>query len=257
MLCLVISTTILANIAFKEQIAAMAKVPALLFFSFFISFNSFSQNLISHSIWDGLLKEYVSQNGNVNYKGLKKSEAKLDEYLSKLSTNAPKNNWSKTEKLAYWINAYNAFTIKRILKAYPLNSITKLDNGKTWDVKWIKIENNTYSLNDIENTILRTEFKEPRIHFAINCAAKSCPPLYNRAWTAANMESDLELRTRSFIQNPVYNSVEANKAGLSKLFDWYKTDFGDLISFINKYSKLKLTTKATISYKEYNWSLNE
>ena len=222
-----------------------------------ISLNCYSQNSISHAVWNDLLQKYVSSSGVVNYKAFKKSEAILDQYLSLVSSTQPKSNWTKTEKLAYWINAYNAFTIKRILKSYPITSITKLDNGKTWDVKWIKIEKNNYSLNDIENTIIRPEFKEPRIHFALNCAAKSCPPLLNKAWTAANLETNLDQRTRSFIQNPVYNSIESNKAQVSKLFDWYKSDFGDIISFINKYSKLQLNSKAVINFKDYNWLLNE
>lgn len=222
-----------------------------------ISLICYSQNSISHAVWNDLLQKFVSTSGVVNYKAFKKSEATLDQYLSLVSSNSPKSNWTKNEKLAYWINAYNAFTIKQILKNYPISSITKLDNGKTWDVKWIKIEKNIYSLNDIENTIIRKEFKEPRIHFALNCAAKSCPPLLNKAWTAANLETNLDQRTRSFIQDPLFNSIESNKAQVSKLFDWYKSDFGDIISFLNKYSKLQLNSNAVINFNDYNWLLNE
>ncbi len=235
----------------------MRKVSVILFLSSVFSLYSYSQSSISHSEWDDLLAKLVSPTGVVNYKGFKLAEAKLDQYLSFISSNAPNKSMSKAEKLAYWINAYNAFTIKRILKSYPITSITKLDNGKPWDVKWIKIEKNTYSLNDIENTIIRAEFKEPRVHFVLNCAAKSCPPLFNKAFTAEKMEYYLDVRTKSFIQNPSYNKIETNSAEISKIFAWYKDDFGDIVSFINKYSNTKLNTKSVIKFKEYNWSLNE
>jgi hypothetical protein len=235
----------------------MLKLSGVLFFSLFISCYSFGQSSISHSEWDDLLSKLVSSSGLVNYKGFKLSEPALDKYLKFISANAPKNSMSKAEQLAYWINAYNAFTIKRILMNYPVSSINKIDEGKTWDVKWIKIEKNTYSLNDIENTIIRAGFKDPRIHFALNCAAKSCPPLFNKAWTGDKLEYYLDVRTKSFIQNPSFNKIEPNSAELSKLFDWYKDDFGDLVSYINKYSKVKLTTKSVIKFKEYNWALNE
>ena len=235
----------------------MHKFPGVIFLSLLLSLNAYCQTSISHSEWDDLLSKLVSSTGVVNYKGFKASEPALDKYLKFISSNAPKTSMSKAEQLAYWINAYNAFTIKRILMNYPVSSITKIDGGKTWDVKWIKIEKNTYSLNDIENTIIRAGFKEPRIHFALNCAAKSCPPLFNKAFTGDKLEYYLDVRTKSFMQNPAYNKIEPNAAELSKLFDWYKDDFGNLVNFINKYNKVKLNSKSVIKFKEYNWALNE
>ena len=141
----------------------------------------------SHEKWDNLLKEFVSNSGKVNYKGIKAVEGKLDDYLQILTENPVQTNWSKNEKMAYWINAYNAFTVKLIVKNYPVSSIMKLHNGKPWDVKWIQLGNKTYSLNEIEHRILRPKYKDARIHFAVNCAAKSCPPLLNRAWKAENL----------------------------------------------------------------------
>ena len=87
------------------------------------------------------------------------------------------------KKMAYWINVYNAFTIKMIVDNYPVSSITKLHGGKPWDVKWIELGEKKYSLNEIEHNILRPQFKDARIHFAVNCAAQSCPPILNKAWT--------------------------------------------------------------------------
>ena len=147
-------------------------------------------------LWDSLLQKHVSDDGLVNYAAFKTDQPLLDSFLNLLSTHPPLPEWSGADKMAYWINAYNAFTIDLILDHYPVSSIMRLDGGKTWDVRRIKIGEKKYSLNQIENEILRTEFKDPRIHFAINCAARSCPPLLNRAYTAGRLDSLLDQRTR-------------------------------------------------------------
>ncbi|MEK7254271.1 MAG: DUF547 domain-containing protein, partial [Bacteroidota bacterium] len=155
-------------------------------------FTAFSSQPLSHDAWDKLLRQHVNTAGQVDYASFKKDKPKLDAYLRELETHPPQSDWSKAEKMAFWINAYNANTIKLIVENYPLASITKLDGGKTWDVQRIKIGGKTYSLNNIENDILRPQFKDARIHFAVNCAARSCPPLLNQAWTAANLEANFE-----------------------------------------------------------------
>lgn len=212
----------------------------------------------SHEAWDALLKKYVSTTGKVNYKGLKAEKSKLEDYLKTLSGNAPEESWSKAEEMAFWINAYNAFTVKLIVDNYPLSSINKLNGGKPWDQKWIKIGSKTYSLNNIENDILRPKFKDARIHFAVNCAAKSCPPLLNAAWTASNLNSNLDAQAKKFINNSAFNKLSEKKAEVSKIFEWYKEDFGDLPAFLNKYaSSTKVGAKAKVLFLEYDWSLNE
>ena len=213
--------------------------------------------LPEHSLFDALLRQYVSSSGKVNYKGLKSNQAKLDAYLETLEKNPPQNSWSRNEKLAYWINAYNAYTLKLIVDNYPLSSITKLHGGKPWDVKWIKLGDKTYSLNNIENDIIRPRFKEARIHFAVNCAAKSCPPLLNRAWTAGNLNRYLEQQTKNFINNNKYNSISANAVKVSKIFDWYEGDFGNLVDYLNKYSNTKIDAGTKVEFVEYDWGLNE
>lgn len=212
---------------------------------------------ISHDAWDKLLRQNVSADGKVNYKGFQKAKSDLDAYLDYLGKNPVQESWSKAEKMAYWINAYNAFTIKLIVNNYPVASITKLHSGKPWDVKWIKLGDKTYSLNGIENDILRPQFKDARIHFAINCAAKSCPSLLNRAWTAGNLEKYLNQQTKNFINNTKFNTLAANEVQVSKIFDWYGVDFDKLIPFLNKYSNTKINSSATVKYNEYNWDLNE
>lgn len=211
---------------------------------------------VDHSAWDALLKRHVSEKGTVRYEGFKADKAALDAYLKTLSDNPPVEFWSKSEQMAYWINVYNAFTVQLIMENSPISSIMKLDNGKTWDVKRMVIGGKKYSLNQIENDILRPTFKDARIHFALNCAAKSCPPLYNRAFTAKNLEDMLETRTEAFLNNTQYNTIAADKANVSKIFDWYAADFGDLKQFINRYAKTKLKTNASIAFQEYDWALN-
>ena len=211
----------------------------------------------SHEAWDGLLKKYVSSSGKVNYKGLKAEKAKLDAYLEALKNNPPQSSWGRDKTMAYWINVYNAFTVKLIVDNYPVASITKLNGGKPWDKNWIKIGSKTYSLNNIENDILRPKYKDARIHFAVNCAARSCPPLLNRAWTAGSLNSNFEKRAKAFINNPKYNPIAADKVKVSKIFEWYAADFGDLIGFLNRYSSTKINADAKVEYLEYDWNLNE
>ncbi len=210
----------------------------------------------SHDLWDELLRKYVSSSGYVNYVGMRSEKANLDKYLAQLAANPPQKGWSRNEEMAYWINAYNAFTVKLILDHYPVKSIRDIHSGNPWDVKWIELGGNTYSLNQIENDKLRKRFGDARIHFAVNCAARSCPPLLNRAWTASSLSQTLDQRAKAFINNPKYNQISPSAAKVSKIFEWYAADFGDLRTFLNKYSKTSLEAGATIQYLEYDWSLN-
>ncbi|MEL7159723.1 MAG: DUF547 domain-containing protein [Bacteroidota bacterium] len=211
---------------------------------------------VNHSPWNDLLQKHVNHQGNVNYAAFKKEEAKLDAYLATLAKEIPTKDWPSKAALAYWINAYNAFTIKRILNDYPLKSIMDLDGGKPWDVKWIELAGKTYSLNQIEHEIIRPRFQEPRIHFAVNCAAASCPPLPNEAFTADNLNALLQKNTRSFIRNARYNQTEG-AIKISKIFDWYGEDFGNLRNYLNKYLAEPLPVGEKIGFKEYDWALNE
>lgn len=215
-----------------------------------------SPNNQAHQQFEALLQKHVSDAGKVNYKGLKADKASLDAYCQSLSDNPAQEDWTKEAKMAYWINAYNAFTLKLIVDNYPTKSILNFDGGKTWDVRRIKIGDKKYSLNNLENDILRPQFKDPRIHFAINCAAKSCPPLWNHAFTAENLNEALDARTRAFVNDPAFNTLNANRAQVSKIFDWYAVDFGDLKKFLNQYANIQLKNTAAVVFLEYNWDLN-
>ncbi|MEZ4920767.1 MAG: DUF547 domain-containing protein [Saprospiraceae bacterium] len=211
---------------------------------------------LSHTDWNILLQKHVSTSGKVNYAGFKADKRALEHYLALLADNPPQSDWSRKEKMAYWINTYNAFTIQLITENYPVSSIMKLDGGKTWDVKRIVLGGKSYSLNQIENEILRPQFKDARIHFAVNCAAKSCPPLWNQAFTAENLNSALDRRARQFINNSQYNKLSGSSISVSKIFEWYAGDFGDLIAYLNTYASTPVDSNARIQYMEYNWDLN-
>lgn len=208
----------------------------------------------SYKNYDAFLKKYVNKSGNVSYKKIKKSE--LESVVKEFQAATPQKTWSKNEQLAYWLNAYNLFTIKLITDKYPVRKITDLDNGKPWDVKRIELAGQKYSLNQIENDIIRPTFKDARIHFAINCAAASCPPLLNTAFTASNVQTLLEQRTKFFVTSKS-NTLAENKVKISKIFDWYKADFGDVLVFLNKYSTVKIAKNASVEYVDYDWNLNE
>lgn len=211
----------------------------------------------NHQTFNELLSKYVDDQGKVNYQAFSKETEKLDGYLNELSEKSPQSSWSRDQKLAYWINAYNAFTIKLILNNYPVKSITDIEGGKPWDSKWIKLGESKYSLNQIENEIIRPRFNEPRIHFAVNCAARSCPPLANQAFTDENLELLLQEQTKSFINDAGFNEIAASSISISKIFEWYADDFGNIISFLNKYSDKKIDAQAKVTFRDYNWSLNE
>jgi len=211
---------------------------------------------VDHSAWDVLLQKHVSTSGVVDYAAFKKDQAKLDAYLSSLAKQVPNSNWSRGEQMAYWINIYNAYTVKLIVKNYPTASITKLEGGKPWDKKWIKVGTKTYSLNQVENEILRPQFKDARIHFAVNCAAKSCPPLLNQAWTASNLEAKLEKQAKAFINNTKYNKLSKSAIQVSKIFEWYAEDFGKLPSYLNNYANQEISYNTKVSYLTYDWALN-
>jgi hypothetical protein len=222
----------------------------------------------SHQLWNELLKAHVKPDGRVDYKGFIREKPKLESYLKLLSENAPdRSKWSKNEQLAYWINVYNAFTVKLIVDFYPTKSIRDLGPRikiplikDVWHYKFFKIAGVDMSLDEVEHSILRKEFEEPRIHFAINCASVSCPPLLNEAFVASTLENQLARVTTTFVNDPSRNKISAQSAQLSSIFSWFKGDFtkkGTLVEFLNSYSKVKISPNARITFLDYNWNLNE
>ena len=217
---------------------------------------------VNHVLWTNLLQQYVSENGKVNYQGFSKDKKELEKYLNTLSENPVGSNWTEEEQMAYWINAYNAFTVKLIIDYYPLKSIKDISNGilsKPWDIKFFKIGGIDFNLNTIEHEILRKQFSEPRIHFAINCASFSCPKLRNEAFVAERLEEQLEDQTKSFLHNPDKNIINETETKLSGIFNWFESDFTKIepiSTFLKKRHDL-FNEQNDVEYLEYIWTLNE
>jgi len=220
----------------------------------------------THEIWDSLLQKHVGEGGLVDYLGFIRDRESLNRYLELLSDSKPNESWSGNEQLAFWINAYNAYTVQLILDHYPLESIKDIKRGipfvnSVWDIKFIEIAGKKYDLNKIEHGILRKRFDEPRIHFAINCASMSCPVLLNEAFRPEVIDEQLHHAAINFLQDPSKNILEKDIVQISKIFSWFKGDFSSrgmrLIDFLNQYSVVEIEHNAKITYFRYDWTLNE
>ncbi|KAB2844519.1 MAG: DUF547 domain-containing protein [Melioribacteraceae bacterium] len=231
-----------------------------------------------HKLFTAILSDYVV-NGLVKYKELK-NDKRLDEYLNQLSQIDPEKISNKNDKLSFWINAYNAFTLKLISENYPVESINDLHTGgliigqllsKTvWHKEWIKIGGKTLSLNNIEHDIIRKEFTEPRIHFALVCAALSCPPLRFEAFEGYKLNQQLEDQAIKFFNDKTKNQfdLKTKTAKLSKILGWYDEDFGkndeEILKYVSQFLHAEISKSINnnlseweIEYLSYDWSLNE
>lgn len=213
---------------------------------------------VDHRAWDALLKKHVNADGMVDYKGFNKDRGVLNKYLTQLSSYTPNSDWSVQELLAYYINLYNAYTVDLILNNYPVESIKDIDGA--WTRSIVPVGNKKLALGGIENGVLR-KMNEPRIHFAINCASMSCPKLLDEAYTAGKINEQLDRATKEFI-NSDKNEIGKNSVKLSSIFDWYKKDFitaetPTIVDYVNQFSNTKINAGASVSYKNYDWSLNE
>ena len=220
---------------------------------------------VDHSIFAELLGRYV-HNGQVNYDGFQLEEDKLDRYLAVLEAVDPQT-LSKNEKFAYYANAYNAWTVKVILSKYPkIGSIKELGifNTGPWKKKIVRLNGQVLSLDNIEHDIMRPQFKDPRVHFAINCAAYSCPPLRSEPYIGSRLDAQLDDATKAFINNPGRNYLQGDTLYVSKIFKWFAEDFNDdPYSFVLQYAegrfKSELVARGAgvkVKYLPYDWSLN-
>jgi hypothetical protein len=217
---------------------------------------------VTHELWDSLVREHVTESGLVDYEGFIADSNRLNQYLDLLSRHHPNDeHWNRDERLAYWINAYNAFTVKLIVDHYPVESIKDIKNGipfvnTVWDIKFIKIEGREYDLNNIEHGIIRPKFDEPRIHMAVNCAAISCPKLQNEAYTAEKLGAQLDQASREFLSNEDKNVITPDRLKLSKIFSWYRGDFDSVIEFVDQHTETDINENPEVEYLDYNWALN-
>ena len=233
-----------------------------------------SLDQIDHSLWDQLLSKYVDDEGMVDYRAWKASGAdtnRLDQYLRQLSSASPKVKASREAKLAFWINAYNAGTIRGILREYPTTSIrnhtAKFFGYNIWKDLKLYVGGKAFSLDAIEHEMLR-KMSEPRIHFAIVCASIGCPRLLNQAFVSDRVEAQLAANASDFFsrsQNFRYD-VASNRFHVSSILDWFEEDFGSskqqMLKTISPWLPTAKAQQAAesgsvgVSYLDYNWNLN-
>jgi hypothetical protein len=239
-----------------------------------------------HRVWDKILRQYVVETDNdavttVDYAGLLDQQAELDVYLAQLAAVnlADFENWPPAEQLAFLINAYNAWTVKLVLSGYPeIDSIKDLGSWLTtpWEKQFIPLLGASRSLDDIEHGLIRGSgrYREPRIHFAVNCASIGCPALRAEAYTAERLDIQLEDQTRLFLSDRTRNRLQGSLLSVSPLFKWYRDDFGkgrsdfnSLDGFFAAYApalalqdtdiKDLQAGKIRIEYLDYDWRLND
>ncbi len=233
--------------------------------------------------WNRFLKKYVSLKDGINvvdYEAIKKNRREIDSYTENFQTIAGSefSGLTENERLAFLINAYNAFTIQLIIDNFPgIKSIKDIKPSfslsnptrSPWKVKFFKLFMEDHSLDDIEHEMIRKRFKEPRIHFAVVCASKGCPPLRDEVYVAEKLDEQLADATKTFLRNSLYNKYDAseNTLYLSSIFKWYGDDFvrihGSVKAFVAPYiaktpeeARLIQSDKTKIKYLDYDWSLN-
>lgn len=233
-----------------------------------------------HGSFDEVLQGYVNDQGLVRYAALAENRAQLDAYVDSLGLHSPESHPdrfpTREHELAYWINAYNAFTLQGVINAYPIASVkdafvlSGFFNRQTFVAGGQEM-----TLDHVENKIIRPTYQEPRIHFAVNCAALSCPQLDNRAFTAADLDARLERGLTRFAQDPNHVRLQGEKLHLSKILDWYGEDFTawfppdrpnpknmpTIVNYLRPYLlpdlAAELTEDIIIEYNDYDWALNE
>lgn len=229
---------------------------------------------IPHDAWDALLRRHVDELGRIDYSAWRASTtdlAALDEYLALLSRGDPNRDVPRTARLAFWINAYNALTVRGILREYPTSSIqnhmSRWGGYDIWRHLLLTVGDDDYSLGRIEHQLLRP-LHEPRIHFAIVCGSRGCPRLRNGAYASSDLERQLDDKARDFFADP--QKLEFNRATgelrLSPIMKWYADDFGSdqsaMLKTITPYlhedvaRQLNDRANVRIEYADYDWSLN-
>ncbi|MFK8111011.1 MAG: DUF547 domain-containing protein [Rubripirellula sp.] len=234
-----------------------------------------SMDKIDHTPWSQLLSKYVDSDGKVNYQLWKSTAADvlaLEQYLQHLSDASAAVSATRASKLSFWINAYNAVTVRGILREFPTSSIrnhtAKIWGYNIWQDLQLHVGGKPYSLEQIEHQVLR-KMSEPRIHFAIVCASLGCPRLLNAAYLPATLNEQLETNSRDFFSRPqnFRHDIAGKRFYLSSILDWFATDFGNgqkaQLAKIAKWLPTQSASDAakkgaiTVSHLGYDWSLND
>lgn len=254
--------------------------------SFWLASNEDNYKAIRHDDWQSVLDKYLvisqSKTGalvtHFNYEGVTPSDTdKLAKYLTTLQQIDPRD-YSKAEQFVYWVNLYNALTVSLILTHYPVTSIREIGYPALgqlntiigpWDFPLASIANQSLSLNQIEHGILRAIWRDPNVHYVINCASLGCPDLLPHAFTRHNIKEKMIFAAKNFINQPKAVKFIGEKVTLSSIYNWFSDDFGEnqreLLAHLRSYAQPKLRhqlhelllrdEKTTINY-QYDWQLN-
>ena len=239
-----------------------------------LTFDAASTRSVDHTAWDGLLKTYVSTHpdglNRVAYGAVTDTDkAKLSDYIGRLSA-TPVGMLNRAEQQAFWINLYNALTVQVVLDHYPIASIMDISispgffSKGPWGKKLISVAGEPVSLDDIEHRILRPIWKDPRLHYAVNCASVGCPNLIARAYRADDMDAMLTANARAYTNSPYGVRIDAGKVVASKIYDWFQADFGGnekgvlahLLKYADGPTKVALEQARGIDDYDYDWRLN-
>lgn len=223
---------------------------------------------VDNSLYAEVLKRHV-RDGLVDYAALKSNRAPLDAYLEMMGTVDPEN-LSRNGQLAFYINLYNAATLRLIVDHYPVESIKDIGSffSSPWKASIVTLNGELVSLDHIEHEIIRARFNESRIHFALNCSAISCPILHDEPYSAGKLERQLSGATTRFINDGSKNYLLGRVLYISKIFDWFSGDFPeDIARWVERYSRDRLRgqfeeaaqkgTPLRVEYLKYDWSLND
>jgi hypothetical protein len=247
----------------------------------FSRFTPGSAETVNHSVWDKLLKAYVTPGDDglnrVAYARFKKeSHDQLKRYVAALEAVHIKA-LDRSEQFAFWANLYNAKTVDVVLDHYPVNSITDINlgggllvalTGGPWKAKVVKVGGHELSLDNIEHDILRPVFKDPRVHYAVNCASFSCPNLRREAFAGAKLDVQLDAAAKAYVNSLRAIRVESGKVTASSIYSWYSVDFQGfggtergVLEHLRRYAepelKRKLKSVTRIDSYEYDWALND
>jgi hypothetical protein len=226
-----------------------------------------------YSAWDALLSRYYDPMRGVNYRALKARDARTLQALRQRLGSVDPTSLSRNEQLAYWINLYNANAVGIVVDHYPVKSIRDISTDpirrlNVFKKDFVPFRGGRISLDEIEHERIRKRFRDPRIHFVINCAARSCPPMPEKAVRGATLEETLEAATIAFLSMPGAIGIDrrggATVVTTTKIMDWFKEDFqrwGGTLAFLRRYMSPNrqrlLVGTIRIAYHDYDWSLNE
>ncbi len=241
-----------------------------------LAHNAVASGTVDHQAWDGFLAAYrqMSNDGisRIAYGAVSASDRdSLDAYV-RAQEATPVSELNRAEQYAYWVNLYNAATVRLIIDNYPVDSILDLDLSPglfrfgPWDAKLLQVEGEDLTLNDIEHRILRPIWSDPRTHYAVNCASVSCPNLMPQAFTGANSDAFLDENARAYVNHPRGVAVlGGERLVVSKIYKWFRSDFGrrdrDVIAHLRSHAdpnlEQQLAQFTTIDDHRYDWSLND